>query len=149
MMGDGAGDLDCEPGVEFTEYVREHLSGFPPCSPMMCGSSKSRPTLWPGRRVEFTVKGKAQTAKVVKWDEWVTGFLCPYTMWDLTLEKEDGSQVEVSVKRVDIGEGGQVWLKDGATKGISDKLTWLDPPTTPDRDDSDEDEEEEEEEKQP
>ena len=65
MMGDGAGDLDCEPGVEFTEYVREHLSGFPPCSPMMCGSSKSRPTLWPGRRVKFTVKGKAQTAKAV------------------------------------------------------------------------------------
>ena len=143
MGGNSIESLPCEAGEEFSDYIREHLSPFPPCNPMLPGSSKDRTTLWPGRRVEFQVeKGKKQTAKVVQWEEYVTGFGCFETMLTLTLEKEDGSHVVVNVSHVDIDKGGEVHLRNGARSGISDKLTWLDPPTTPDYDSDDEEDEE-------
>ena len=59
MGGNSIESLPCEAGEEFSDYIREHLSPFPPCNPMLPGSSKDRTTLWPGRRVEFQVeKGK-------------------------------------------------------------------------------------------
>lgn len=85
--GDG-GDLSCEPGEAFTDYVRGKLKPFPPCSPFQAGSSLERKTLWPGRRVAYqTSGGQQQTAKVVQWTEHTSGFMCPFTMWHLTLEE--------------------------------------------------------------
>jgi len=144
MMGGGdPGNLPCEPGEEFTDYVRSKLRPFPPCSPYQAGNSLERTTLWPGRRAEFMVSGqKKQTAKVVQWTEWTTGFMCPCTMWDLTLEVADGNQVTLKVAKVDVHKGGQVVLKDASRHGMPEVLKWLDPPTEPVEEESSEDEEE-------
>lgn len=141
MMGGGdGGDLACEPGKEFTDYVREYLKPFPPCSPYQCGSRLERTTLWPGRRLEYRMGRKTQVLKVVKWTEFVTGFACPYTMWKITLEKEDETQVTLSVATAAIEKGGQVVLKDAAQYGMHNVLTWLDPPTEPAQEEESEEE---------
>lgn len=149
MMDGGGppGSLPCQPGEEFTDYVRSKLKPFPPCSPYQAGNSLERTALWPGRRAEFQAppgqQHEKQTAKVVKWTEWTTGFACPYTMWKLTLEKADGNQVTVSVAKADVAKGGQVVLTDASEYGMPDVLKWLDPPMEPvEEDESSEDEEE-------
>lgn len=78
--GPDPGNLPCQPGEEFTAYVRGNLKPFSPCSPYQAGNSLERTTLWPGRRAEFMVGQNKQMAKVVTWKEWTTGFACPFTM---------------------------------------------------------------------
>jgi len=150
MSGGGPGNLPCQPGEEFTEYVRSKLKPFPPCSPYQCGNSLERTTLWPGRRAEFKLGERVQTAKVVKWTEWTTGFMCPCTMWNLTMDVGDGRQVEMQVVQAKVGKGGQVLLTGGSKYSLPNelKLVWLDPPTEPVEESSDEEEEEEEEEEE-
>lgn len=89
MGGDGGpeGNLPCEPGEEFTDYVRSKLKPFPPCSPFHAGNCLERTTLWPGRRAEFQVSGpEKQTVKVIKWTEWTTGFMCHVSFYEVEVD---------------------------------------------------------------
>lgn len=93
--------MPCEPGTEFTEYVRSHLKPFP--WNQYCPASHKMKNLWPGRRCKLQFGKKSAAVwhqyRVTEWLERSMGPFAAYTLWDVTLEPvfEEGTNIEFAV----------------------------------------------------